>query len=590
MDSSALTPNDVPSLDPGIRDKFHNYDAILDEIGGFGIYQKLILFLVLIPAIIPNGFYNYNIVFMSATPAEYWCRLPVDNISISDLPHLLPLEQRNGEIVHSRCMMFDLNYANLTKQEIANTVRIYNGTLSVVPCRSGWDFDHSVYESTTVTEWGLVCDKEVLSTISFASSTFGGLFGAFIWAFIADRFGRKKGYFSMIAFQLTFAIASAFSPNLLAYCMFRMCIGMCTSFVYTLGLLMSIEITGTKTRALMSVICSIGYTSSVLLLLLIAYFVRDWHHFALASSVPLLSLFFLIPFFPESPRWLLAQGRLKELEVYVRKVARVNRVQLDPKFDQNLPLILANLDRHEDEETANLVDLFRTPNLRKKTLILAFINFCNSGIFTGLNLYAPAFGGNPHWSAFLTNMVEFPPYLFAQQICDRLGRRLSLFYFMLFCSIFCLVTAGITGGTALTVLSLAAKFCITITFLVAELYEEESFPTVVRGAGHSFTSVVSQFAGVGAPFVVNLGNAFLVLPLVVFGCLSVVGAGTTLFMPETVYKQLPQTLDDGENFGKHMRWSTIVSLVPPKRPKKTRVQLVGFKANLKEEGPYTITG
>ena len=164
----------------------------------------------------------------------------------------------------------------------------------------------------------------------------------------------------------------------------------------------------------MSVLCSIGYSASVFILLGIAYFVRSWRGLALASSLPLIGLFAFWKWFPESPRWYLGQKRYDDLEEYVRKVARVNGVKLDPNFDVNLPNILRGIDTVEYKEKGSLLDLFRTPNLRKKTLLLAFINFCNNGIFTGLNLYAPAFGSDPHWNAFLANVVELPPYIFAQ--------------------------------------------------------------------------------------------------------------------------------------------------------------------------------
>lgn len=157
---------------------------------------------------------------------------------------------------------------------------------------------------------------------------------------------------------------------------------MCTSFVYTLALLMSIEITGTKTRTLMSVICSAGYTTTCLVLLLIAYFTRAWRILGIASSAPLVLLFGLWMVFPESPRWLLSKGKFEELEIYIRKVARINGANLDPKFAQDLPQILRAIDTQDHEHDASIFDLFRTRNLRKKTLVLAFMNFCNNGIFT----------------------------------------------------------------------------------------------------------------------------------------------------------------------------------------------------------------
>ena len=45
------------------------------------------------------------------------------------------------------------------------------------------------------------------------------------------------------------------------------------------------------------------------------------------------------------------------------------------------------------------------------------------------------------------------------------------------------------------------------------------------------------------------GNYSHVLPLVIMGALSVMGGITALFLPETLWKHLPNTLEEGEEFG-----------------------------------------
>ena len=44
------------------------------------------------------------------------------------------------------------------------------------------------------------------------------------------------------------------------------------------------------------------------------------------------------------------------------------------------------------------------------------------------------------------------------------------------------------------------------------------------------------------------------LPLLILGSLGVVGGVMALFLPETLDKDLPQTLADGEQFGRNQRF------------------------------------
>lgn len=44
-------------------------------------------------------------------------------------------------------------------------------------------------------------------------------------------------------------------------------------------------------------------------------------------------------------------------------------------------------------------------------------------------------------------------------------------------------------------------------------------------------------------------NVSVSLPLLILGILGVLGGVLALFLPETLDQELPQTLQDGENFG-----------------------------------------
>ncbi|XP_055328795.1 beta-alanine transporter-like [Paramacrobiotus metropolitanus] len=550
-----------------------DFDDILEEVGSFGKYQKLLIFLVFLPALLPDGVLVLNAVFMAATPADHWCQLPMENVTDKEsVTNLLPRDLRGGVLTYSKCTMFNANYSSTDYQSIMESANNKSSTKNAqASCRYGYEYDHSVYENTIVTEFDLVCDKSLYAAASFTYFTLGGLFGPLFWGLLADRFGRRFGFFACVSFQSVFSIATPFAPNYVWYCVFRFCVGMTTSASYSLPMLMCVEISGPRARALIAVLCSTAYTCGVLLLGLLAYFVRSWRELGMYSSIPLAVIFVILYFFfPESPRWLLAHGRYDQLEVYLREVAKVNGKKLDAELDTNLSVVLQKITPEESTKNHTILDLFKFPNMRKKTAILVFVNFCNKGVFMGLNYYAPGFGMNPHLNFFLASVIELPPYLFAEFICDRIGRRMSLFLGMLLGSLVGLITAAVPGGsfTLILSLSLVAKFCITFTYLVGELMEDEIFPTVIRGEGHSITSAVSSLAGCVTPFVVQLGHSYLILPLVVYGCCCFSAAFIALFLPETANEDLPQTLEDGERFGKDMGCKDIFRFYVPK-PKRT---------------------
>ncbi|KAJ4427389.1 hypothetical protein ANN_25010 [Periplaneta americana] len=54
----------------------------------------------------------------------------------------------------------------------------------------------------------------------------------------------------------------------------------------------------------------------------------------------------------------------------------------------------------------------------------------------------------------------------------------------------------------------------------------------------------------------------LVLPLIVMGTLLVAGGTCSLLLPETLNQHLPQSLEDGEKFGKDLGWRDLTACCP----------------------------
>lgn len=54
------------------------------------------------------------------------------------------------------------------------------------------------------------------------------------------------------------------------------------------------------------------------------------------------------------------------------------------------------------------------------------------------------------------------------------------------------------------------------------------------------------------------------MPLVIMGVISVIGGLSCLRLPETLHHKLPQTVEEGEEFGADWTWQDCTRCVPLK--------------------------
>lgn len=103
--------------------------------------------------------------------------------------------------------------------------------------------------------------------------------------------------------------------------------------------------------------------------------------------------------------------------------------------------------------------------------------------------------------------------------------------------------------TVSVVLMITGRFFVNCSYNIAQQISAEYLPTVVRGIGVAFIHNLGYVANLLSPVVIYLQSINSSLPYYILTIVGLLGGSAILVLPETMDKALPQTLEDGENFG-----------------------------------------
>lgn len=207
----------------------------------------------------------------------------------------------------------------------------------------------------------------------------------------------------------------------------------------------ALELVGPKYRAFVTVLTCTFYTFGVMILAGVTYYIRDWTTMSLATSVPFISFFLYAFFLPESPRWLLANGKLNEALTILQKVASVNKRTIPESFLNRLQN-LNKLQVKQKEKQPGALSLCKTPNMRLKTILITLNWFANETVYIGLSYYGPQLGSDPYVSFLLASLVEIPSYVVCWFLMDKWGRRWPLCLGMILAGILSSITVLLPAG------------------------------------------------------------------------------------------------------------------------------------------------
>ncbi|KAJ1147838.1 hypothetical protein NDU88_000686 [Pleurodeles waltl] len=415
-------------------------------------------------------------------------------------------------------------------------------------CQHGWDYDHSQFISTIATEWDLVCDMKWLTQASAAFFFIGVTVGAVLIGYLSDRYGRRTMLLVCCVCSVVFEMTAAVSVNYPMFVVFRSLAGVTLSGFPMLTTALGLEWVDTKHRTLAGCLTSLYWSTGIMSLPLVAYLIRDWRWLLIAVTSPYVLGIISIWWIPESVRWLLTKGKVKEAHALLVKCSSMNgHTHLSSNINTE---VLSKVAEEENTGTSySFIDLFRTPVLRKVSICAAAVWFGSLFSYYGISLNITGFELDMYMTQFLFGAIEIPFKLGIYIFMKKVGRRHALAWTLLIFG-FCMGVNMIipeSFGVLRTTIAVTGKGFAGATFTTLIMLSTELYPTVLRHNGFGFNSFIGRIGSSVAPLILLLDDVWKPLPQVIYCSLAIASGLITYCLHETLNLRLPETVKDAEN-------------------------------------------
>ncbi|XP_050727693.1 organic cation transporter protein-like isoform X2 [Eriocheir sinensis] len=545
------------------KSKMSTFEDLLELAGTRGTWNIIMFCMCSISSFIsPLQMLSYQ--FLGATP-DYWCSVePLREANWTQdqvLSFAIPFSNSTGQ--HETCLMYDYNYTAAAEMgydaAMANRPSLAGDSDDPIKCYSR-DFNRTQYQSTVVTEWDLVCERRVLYSTTQSVVMGGKLVGYVVFGYLIDLLGRRPIVLVCFFFFILSSFLAAASPSVEVYILLKGILSLMESGQY-LGLFVFVmETTATRYRAAVGTLFVIPWALGYMLVPGIAYLLPTWKIMQTAYSIPALWGIVYFVWLPESPRWLIMQGRNKEALKVLTQVAKVNKKTLPPDDQMISAMTLIGnkpASKKEDKKSSvwsrissTLKGFFMLLILREfrvRTLVVFFCWFSVSMVYYGVALNADNINTNPYLYVFLGGLLEVPSYLLLWPALIFIGRRKSMVAVFLIGAVCIFMVMALmlleseNVQWAVVTLSQSGKVAVTAAFQLVWMYTAELYPTKFRSLAVGQSSMFARVGSVCSPYINDLMGATIAWgPSALFGSVSLMSAALTLLLPETRHLDLTE--------------------------------------------------
>lgn len=359
----------------------------------------------------------------------------------------------------------------------------------------------------------------------------GMLVGAIGFGYLADRFGRKRLFLATLLWYAVFAVGTAFSWNYESFLFFRFMTALAVGGEYSAVTATMGEFFPKAHRGRTDALILSGFPLGAMASAGASWLLLQWLPPEISWRIgfglgAVLALFFLWVrrIVPESPRWLMQQGRIAEVEQIVAQIAASAsgetamaqaRRRFTPKtYRPERPAFLRNLRQ-------------LTTGYRYRTGLASALNFSQAAVVYGA-LALMALVILPEMNVpsedlplyyFLGNVAALLGGLTGAYMVEAFGRRPTLV------ASYCLTVLAIIPLYAFQTLpGMVLSFClmqfgVTWAYITAYVIAAEILPTHLRATGLGLSVAVGRVGAMLAPLLLTFayqttaspGPALLVL-------------------------------------------------------------------------------
>jgi MFS family permease len=358
--------------------------------------------------------------------------------------------------------------------------------------------------------------------VGFAASSYlaGAVVGSLLFGWLTDRLGRKRLFFITLTLYLCATAATAFSWNLWSFALFRFLTGAGIGGEYTAINSTIQELTPARVRGWTDLCINGSFwlgaalgAGVAVVLLNPALLPEDygWRAAFLTGAILALAILVMRRWLPESPRWLMTHGRVKEAEAVVAGIEA--RVRAGGHELASGPFPRARLRMRRSTPLGDVMrTLFRVHRQRTAvglSLMVAQAFFYNAIFFT-YALVLSDFYGVPAdrigWYILPFALGNVLGPLTLGRLFDTIGRKPMIAFTYVTSGVLLAVTGWLFVNDVLTATTQTIAWMVIFFFASAAassayLTVSETFPLELRALAIAFFYAVGTgVGGVAGPW------------------------------------------------------------------------------------------